>query len=31
MLVKNENEYCWSFDGDAGNPQAALKRLLMTF
>ena len=20
MLVKNENEYCWVFDDDAGDP-----------
>lgn len=25
MLVKNKKEYCWIFDGDAGNPQSNIE------
>ena len=28
MLVKNENEYCWSFDGDAGSPQSSIEEAI---
>ena len=31
MLEQDKNQYCWCFDGDAGDPQEALKKPLMTF
>ena len=31
MLVKNESEYCWSFDGDAGNPQSSIEGAIDDF
>ena len=31
MLVKNENEYCWSFDGDAGSPQSSIEEAIDDF
>lgn len=31
MLVKNENEYCWAFDGDAGNPQSSIEEAIDDF
>lgn len=31
MLVKNENEYCWSFDGDVGDPQGSIEEAIDDF
>ena len=31
MLLKNESEYCWSFDGDVGNPQSSIEGAIDDF
>lgn len=31
MLVKNESEYCWCFDEDAGNPQSSIEEAIDDF
>ena len=31
MLVKNESEYCWYFDGDVGDPQGSIEEAINDF
>jgi hypothetical protein len=31
MLVKNESEYCWYFDGDVGDPQGSIEEAIDDF
>ena len=31
MLEKDKNQYCWCFDGDAGNPQGSIEEAIDDF
>ncbi len=31
MLEQDKNQYCWCFDGDAGNPQGSIEEAIDDF